>query len=489
MERGVNINESFCSECGSPRKDTEQFCANCGHDAGSLQPEMSAQPKMPKRKKVMLGALAVLLIALFSAHFYIKSMISPDAQITGIYEALHKGDAKQLIEAIDIADDVIYDPQVYMDSLQYEDPSFLMEEITAAVERTEAMGLPQIITSDYIGDFLKVEQKKYLGLYKRIHITALDYEARLETDLPSGKIAIGENEWIFEGKPISLGRLLPGEYVAVLSNEDLEDSLESNILVQSNYRENVYTFDKDDYMISFVGEGADGLLVINGEKTGEYVSESLEVGPFFTQELIELSLIQENDGQSQHSDIVQAYPGDNVTFPIALQPVEPEEQEEISEENDRKEEQQKVFSEKKDKGEIKMTAEEKGEEIRRAAEKFVSSFRSAYEEALNTRNFSLIVPYLQEGSVAYEEFEEFIGDMEGSSYRYDFIKNDMTGTVINAGNLVAVDTYEEFNFTNHSGKVTHYKREKRYDLFMNGTEEFEIYNIKISDTIRENTGG
>ena len=487
MERGIKMNASFCSECGSPRKDTEQFCANCGHDSGSLQPGVNSKPGLSKRIKIMLCAAAVLLIALFSAHFYIKSMISPDEQIADIYEALHKGDAKQLIKAIDIADDVIYQPQVYMDSLQYEDPASLMEEITTAIQRTETMGLPQIITSNHIGDFLKVEQKKYLGFYKRIHITALDYEAELETNLPSGRIAIGEKEWAFEGKPISLGHFLPGDYVAVLSNESLEeDSLEVNILVQSNHRENVYTFDKEDYMISFDGESAVGLLVINGKETGEKVSESLEVGPFFTQELIELSLIQEIHGKLQHSDIVHAYPGDKVTFPIDLQP---EEQEVFSEEKDNEEEQQKDFSKVKDREEGKVATEDKEEEVRKAAEKFVSSFRSAYEKALNTRDFSLIAPYLKEGSVAYEEFVDFIGDLKDQSYRYDFIKNDMIDTVIISGELIEVDTYEEFNFTNHLGEVTHYKREKTYDLLMSGSDEFEIYSIKISDTIREKTGG
>jgi len=303
----------FCSECGSPKSNNERICANCEFDSGSTEFEANSKSGTSKRTKVIVGIVAGLLIVFFSAHSYIKSMISPDEQITAIYKALHKGDAKQLIEAIEMTDDVIYDPQAYMDSLQYEDPVSLKEEITAAVERTETTGLPQIISSDHIGDYLKVGHEKFLGVYKRIHITALDYEVKLETDLPRGEIAIGKRKWKFEGKPISLGCFLPGTYVAVLSNESIgEGSKEKEILVHSNNRDNVYTFNKEDYMISFDGENAAGFLLINGKQTFERANELQEVGPFFTRELIELSLVQEIDGKSQYSDIVKAYPGEKL---------------------------------------------------------------------------------------------------------------------------------------------------------------------------------
>lgn len=480
------MSERFCGECGRSKGDAEQFCVDCGYDYGSSQPETRYKPGMSKRSKGMLIVAAVLLGALFSAHFYIQSMISPEEQIIEIYEALHKGDEKQLFKALDIAGDVHYDPQVYMDSLQYEEPATVREEMTAAVQRTKTIGIPQIITSQHIGDFLIVEQKKFLGVYKRIHITALDYEVKVETDLPSGKIAIGEKEWDFEGESFSLGRFLPGAYVAVLSNESLEeDSVEMSILVQSNRRENVYTLDKEDYMISFEEENEGGLLFINGTETGMEVSELQEVGPFFTQSLIELSLARGIDGKSQRSESVRAYPGEKVTFSFALEEEEEEavEQEQAQEqEKEQKQQaqaQQKVSSEDKD----------RGEEVKRAAEKFVSGFRSAYEKALNTRDFSLIAPYLKEGTDLYEEFAEFIRGMKNESYHYDFIQNAMLGTVIISDGVVEVDTYEEFNFTNHLSEVTHYKREKTYHLLMSGSEDFEISSIKISDTIRQKTGG
>lgn len=314
------MNTSLCRNCGESRNVNERFCADCGYEFGSLRSERHSKPGMTKRTKIMFGSVAFLLFVLVSVHFYIKSIISPEEQIAAIEEALQKGDAKQLIEAINIADDVIYDPHVYLDSLQYENPAFLMEEIIAAVQRTKEVGIPQIITSQHIGDIFKVEQERFFGIYKRIYIAALDYEVKLKTDLPSGKLAIGEESWEFDGKSMSLGRFLPGTYVAVLSNDSLaEGSVEEEIFVQSNDRINVYRFNKEKYMISFLGGSEDGFLVVNGKETDEKISDLQEAGPFFTREIVELRLAREIDGKSQYSEIVHAYPGEIVNFSVFMQ--------------------------------------------------------------------------------------------------------------------------------------------------------------------------
>lgn len=96
----------FCSECGKPLQTGEKFCANCGHRFESQQVEVvktTQKPqhtenvqisKMSKKKKIVIGIVAAIAIALFSAHTYINSTVSTEKQIAAINEALHEGTVK-----------------------------------------------------------------------------------------------------------------------------------------------------------------------------------------------------------------------------------------------------------------------------------------------------------------------------------------------------------------------------------------------------------
>ena len=44
--------------------------------------------------------------------------------------------------------------------------------------------------------------------------------------------------------------------------------------------------------------------------------------------------------------------------------------------------------------------------------------------------------------------------------------------------------YEEFIFTNHKNKTTHYERDKDYNIIINDEGVYEIYQIDIIDTKR-----
>ena len=97
------MSRNFCSECGSSLQVGDAFCPNCGHRFESQRIEkvhQSEEPQksgMSKKKKIMIGIVAVIAIALFSTHTYIKSIISPEKQVTMIYEALHEGNGEKLL--------------------------------------------------------------------------------------------------------------------------------------------------------------------------------------------------------------------------------------------------------------------------------------------------------------------------------------------------------------------------------------------------------
>ncbi|QUW21332.1 zinc-ribbon domain-containing protein [Sporosarcina sp. Marseille-Q4063] len=469
----------FCSECGKSLQAGERFCANCGHCIESEQIEEVNSTrknrhiedvqvsKMPKKQKIVIGIVAAITVALFSGHFYIKSIVSTDKQIAAIHEALHEGNGEKFLKAVHVDDDVIFDSEAYMELLVFDGAPYLIEEIRGAIDQVEKTGLPGFISAYFAGDLLKIEREKYLGIYNKIKITALAYEVKLETDLPSGKVLMRDKEWNLTGKPINLGRFLPGHYPVLLTNAELDDStLEQAIMVTSESTDNVLSITKDAYMVSLVQDNEDGLLIIDGKETGKKVSEMPEIGPLFAQNPIELSVMKEIDGEQQQSLIVEAYPGDEVSFVFEVEQVE----EEIASSTIDFQEDEEELTEA---------------EIAKAAGQHVLSFRDAYESALNKRDFSLIAPFLLTDSVAYWELVGFVRDLKNENYTYEFTHNETTDWLIHPDGDVAIDTYEVFDFINHKGNLTHYKREKTYSLTQDADGNYKIYNIAIGDTIRE----
>ena len=474
------MGHEFCSECGKPLQVRERFCANCGHGFESQQVEVVNSTrknrhtenvhisKMSKKQKIVIGIVAAIAVALFSVHFYIKSIVSTEKQIAAIHEALHEGNGEKFLKAVHVDDDVIFDSEAYMGLLEYDGAPYLIDEIREVIHQVEKAGLPGFISAYFAGDILKVEREKYLGIYNKIKITALAYEVKLETDLPSGKIIIGDKEWDITGEPINLGRFLPSHYPVLLTNTELDNStLEQAIMVTSESTDNVLSIAKDAYMVSLVQGNEDGLLLINGIETGKKVSEMPQIGPFFSRNPIKLSIFKEEiNGEQQQSSIVEAYPGDEVSFMFELELVETE-----------------VSSSTKDSHEDDESFTET--EMTEIAQQHVLDFRDAYEDALNNRDFSLIYPFLLTDSVAYKELVEFVGDLKNENYTYDFTHNETTDWVVHPNGDIAIDTYEVFDFINHKGNSTHYKRDKTYLLTQDDSGNYKIYNIAIGDTIRE----
>ena len=328
---------------------------------------------------------------------------------------------------------------------------------------------------------MKVERVKFLGIYDKIKITSLAYTAKVDTDLPSGKLIIGDNEWGFNGKPIVLGRFLPGHYTAILTNEEFgNSSMEIELMITSSTSDNVVTLEKNRFMVTLDESNKGSLVVIDGKETGKKVAELQEIGPLFSNASIELMIVHEKNGERIQSEVVEALPGERVSFvfiedsvleetvPVAEESVEEEIDEEIVEE---------IVEEVID--------EQTGNEVGVITQQLVKDFRSAYEVALNNNDFSLIKPFLLEGSSAYKELKEYMAGLKNGNYIYDFILTDTVSWKSTSSNTVEVESYEEFNFTNQKGQRTHYKRSKVYQLIQNENRDYKIQAISIRDTVRE----
>ena len=84
-----------------------------------------------------------------------------------------------------------------------------------------------------------------------------------------------------------------------------------------------------------------------------------------------------------------------------------------------------------------------------------------------------------------KELVNFVGDLKIENYTYYFTHNETTDWIILPNRDIGIDTYEVFDFINHKGDLTHYKREKTYLLTQDNDGNYKIYNIAIGDTILE----
>ncbi|WP_087974144.1 zinc ribbon domain-containing protein [Oceanobacillus rekensis] len=118
------------------------------------------------------------------------------------------------------------------------------------------------------------------------------------------------------------------------------------------------------------------------------------------------------------------------------------------------------------------------------AGEFVLQFRDAYENSLNSKDFSLIESYLKVDSHAYDELEEYVGNLKDTAYAYEFTSNEVINTKEIDDSTVEVTTNEIFVFTNHLDEQIDYDRDKVYNV--NITDDgYEITKIDYVETNRD----
>lgn len=111
-------------------------------------------------------------------------------------------------------------------------------------------------------------------------------------------------------------------------------------------------------------------------------------------------------------------------------------------------------------------------------ENFILYFRDYYEWALNEEDFFWIEDLLLPGSTAYYELEDYIREISGEGYLFDFISNSVTDIEI-YDDFAIVSTIEEFDFYNAAGNVTYYERIKEYMVVIDEYGNYMITDIYI----------
>lgn len=151
-----------------------------------------------------------------------------------------------------------------------------------------------------------------------------------------------------------------------------------------------------------------------------------------------------------------------------------------------------LFTENVDSAEVEMVSNNVDEEpynndseyyseLGVSVENFMMQFRQSYSMALNNSDFSYVEPFLSFDSEAYHEIKDYMNDISGYGYTFEFEENRLI-QMSNVYDDMYAETYEEFSFTDNVGKTTKYERYKTYTLLANESGEWSITNINITDT-------
>ncbi|WP_345242063.1 TcaA NTF2-like domain-containing protein [Pontibacillus salipaludis] len=451
----------FCTQCGHKLQEGQSFCTECGtpFDANeqSATSDAPQQPKAPmsKKKKVMWTVGAVLAVALISTHLILSSLFDPMKTVQAMDRAISDDQAEAFFEEVSLDEDALIIQDTYLDYIEGEGWSDIRDQFVESIHNEESFD--QAIYGRYGGELFKVKKEKVLGIYDTYEFVAIPTEVSILTNVENSTLTIGDDHTVETTTPyeyVSAMKAYPGEYpiVGKAANPFGEFTLEGTLPVEQNddhYQEFEAEFSTAYYSLDTNEENA--ILYINGESTEKKLGEfEGEIGPIPTDSSLELQAgWTGEDGKELLTEKVTPQNAPYGTMHFDIQhPVK----------------QDPMMKER--------------------AVIHYQDFRIAYEDALNSRDYTTVAPYLLPGSKADLELEDYIGDLEDENYTYDFKENDVTNVVFVDDTTISLSSNESFVFTNHKGDQTHYERSKTYTIvYKDGA--YTIEEIDIFDTDRD----
>ncbi|ELK45861.1 zinc ribbon domain-containing protein [Halobacillus sp. BAB-2008] len=453
-----------CTHCGKALKDGENFCTGCGNKRASrVSGKRKTAPLSKKQKLTFLigGAAIVLLVA---GHFIVTQLLDPVTKIKAMDRAVTEEDAEGFLDKLEVKKDAWLKEEEYLRYIKTSDWETIRERLTGAVHAEQEFD--RIVRDDYGNPFFIVKKKPFL-FYDRFEFEAVPTTVHVTTELSDTSFEV-ENETYDFKDPVereTLASAYPGTYEIKGKADGDYGGWKETWVLDIFSGENGYDF-YADFLYSTYGidtNKPEAVLFVNGKSTKKTLAEVGEIGPVPEDAKLELHAEWKNaDGRVEKSEVVR--PGD-VSFGALPFLFGMEEEDAFLEE---------------EQAPVEAAAPGGGEE--QAAE-FVEAFRTAYEEALNTRDYSRIEPFLKEGSVAASDLKSFMAGLEEDGSSYEFLTNEVSAIDARDENTFFLTTRETFVFHGADGASVDYDRKKEYRLVLvDGT--FAIEEITIRDTDR-----
>ncbi|PAV28299.1 hypothetical protein CIL05_16820 [Virgibacillus profundi] len=470
----------FCTECGNELQEGLHFCTACGAKqeepeqpvavttTSSQQRSVHQPQKKPisKKTKWFIGVIASVCIILFGAHQFLASYFDPMKDLKTMDQAISSDDANTFISLIHFNDAALLDEEGYFQYIKDFEWESVKNQFLQLVEgqKENNYQLNQLITSQY-GDklFTMKQDSVLLGLYTKYSFQAIPTKLMASTNIEGTEVIINDVANTLEDtEPNELVQIYPGDYTVNASAENIFGTFEYNEDLEVQHAEQAnldIEFSGETYPIDT--NKMDAYLFLNGENTEKKLSEFDFLGPIPNDSDLEMHAEWKSpNGDNIKSDVLtlgETTDWYGLSFYFDESSVEDEPDTEVAssdfENND--------------------------------PEKMVLNFRDAYESALNSKDFSLIEPYLEIESEAYEELRIYIGDLKNTDYHYDFEANEVLSVDSISDTKMEITTNEIFTFTNHLDEQIDYDRKKIYTLILSD-DTYKITTIDYVETNRDN---
>ncbi|WP_173915381.1 hypothetical protein [Halobacillus sp. Marseille-Q1614] len=471
----------YCTACGHSLNNGNTFCINCGakqtdHHPPSRQVRASKKP-MKKGTKTAIWFVAAAVILIFSAHQIISSKIDPMKTIKAMDRAMTTFDADHFFTHVKLDKEALLIKSEYLGYIDGEG----WEEIRGQLEdiMDGKKGENFSVTDEDGSEFFQVKKKPFLlGIYDTYEIHATPQQIKAVTNLNPATLEMGGKSAEMKGDTEVVFKAYPGAYElqGFYENEFGEIGYEETVFIESNaehlsdvslyFPDEIYTIETDK---------PDAVLFINGKNTGKSLSEFEELGPFPEDEEVWMHAEwTDENGEVQRSEEISQYYVYRGTLTFWFDSYEYD----FDYEDDAFLEEPQV-TEEVTVDVDKFTAEEAGQ--------YVLAFRDSYEAALHEADYSYIATFLDEGSDAALELEDYLMEIEGQGFEFIFQVNEVIEAEQTDENTYDVQTNEEFVFVAQDGKETYYVRVKDYTL-TNTEDGLKITNIDINETERKEEG-
>jgi membrane-associated protein TcaA len=458
-EGGCNL--GYCTECGQELKNNPAFCEGCGAKKEVEIKHSVKRAPLSKKTKVFITIAGVLLISLISTHMILSSIYDPMKTIQSMDQAMSSNSEGEFIEYLTLDESALLNKKQYFSFIQSSGWEDIREQLASII--TNDIKSDAYVKNRYGHDLFKVKRDSIAGIYDTYEIEAIPNQIMMKTNMAPATFKVGKKKVTIKdsGEPIEGSKAYPGVYTikGEASGQYGEFALEEEIEVGSSEdHQSEYDLDFNGSTYSIYTNVPEAVLFVDGKSTNTKLEEFEYLGPF--PEGKDISMFAElstPEGQKFRSEEITQEDDvwGELPFMIAVESMEP-----LKDEGD----------------EASASLDE--------ANQFILDFRDSYEQALNSRDFSLIEPYMSEGSIADEELKEYIGELQDKDYSYEFTENQIIHTEEVGEDSFEVTTNERFVFTNHLGEKTTYDREKIYTL-MKEDSHYKIEKIDINETERD----
>lgn len=163
----------FCEECGTKNKKNAAFCENCGHKMTTEEPKKEEvkvvkkvvkKDPMSKSKKILIGAIAIVVVALIGTYMYVGSLFTPEKVAVKYFKAYAAKDADKLCDTIKLDESEFVSKKLLKAALKDEEKINIGNYSTEKSKDSD--GISTSVTIKYVEEGSAKEKYKTIKLTK-----------------------------------------------------------------------------------------------------------------------------------------------------------------------------------------------------------------------------------------------------------------------------------------------------------------------------------